>query len=71
MNKTTVYLPAELKRAVSRHASRRGISEAEVIRQAVADAVAAAEIPRPRGALFSSDVLMADDVDTHLEGFGQ
>lgn len=71
VNKTTVYLPAELKRAVSRHANRRGISEAEVIRQAVADAVATEEIPRPRGALFSSEVLMADDVDTHLEGFGQ
>lgn len=70
MEKTTVYFPAELKRAVSRYASRRGISEAEVIRQAVADAVAGDEIPRPRGALFSSDVLMADDVDAHLDGFG-
>ncbi len=49
----------------------RGISEAEVIRQAVADAVAGDEIPRPRSALFSSDVLMADDVDAHLAGFGQ
>ncbi|MQA16754.1 MAG: ribbon-helix-helix protein, CopG family [Pseudonocardiaceae bacterium] len=71
MNKTTVYLPVDLKHAVRRYASRRGISEAEVIRRAVADAVARDEIPRPRGGLFSSDVLMADDVDTHLEGFGQ
>ncbi len=71
VNKTTVYLPEDLKRAVSRYASRRGISEAEVIRQAVADAVAGDEIPRPRGVLFSSDVLMADDVDAHLGGFGQ
>lgn len=70
VEKTTVYFPAELKRAVSRYASRRGISEAEVIRQAVAEAVAGDEIPRPRGALFSSDVLMADDVDAHLDGFG-
>ena len=57
MEKTTVYFPAELKRAVSRYASRRGISEAD-------------DIPRPRSALFSSDVLMADDVDAHLDGFG-
>ncbi len=71
MNKTTVYLPTDLKRAVSRYASRRGISEAEVIRQAVADAVAGDEIPRPSGPLFSSDVLIADDVDAHLDGFGQ
>ncbi len=71
MNKTTVYLPADLKRAVTRYASRRGISEAEVIRQAVADAVAGDEVPRPRSALFSSEVLMADDVDAHLGGFGQ
>ncbi len=70
VEKTTVYFPAELKRAVSRYASRRGISEAEVIRQAVADAMADDEIPRPRSALFSSDVLMADDVDVHLDGFG-
>ncbi len=71
VNKTTIYLPADLKRAVSRYASWRGISEAEVIRQAVADAMAGDEIPRPRGALFLSDVLMADDVDAHLDGFGQ
>lgn len=70
MEKTTVYLPTELKRALSRYASRRGISEAEVIRKAVADAVAGDEIPRPHSALFSSDVLMADDVDAHLDGFG-
>ncbi|MBV8997243.1 MAG: antitoxin [Pseudonocardiales bacterium] len=70
MQKTTVYLPAELKRALSRYASRHGISEAEVIRLAVAAAVAGDELPRPRSALFSSDVLMADDVDEHLDGFG-
>ena len=69
MNKTTVYLPDELKRAVSASARRRSISEAEVIRQAIADAVAAENMP-PRRALFASDVLMADEVDTHLAGFG-
>lgn len=70
MNKTTVYLPDELKRAVTAAARRRSISEAEVIRQAVADAVADDEPPR-HGALFASDALMADDVDSHLTGFGE
>ncbi len=70
MNKTTVYLPDELKRAVTASARRRSISEAEVIRRAVADAVATEE-PPPRAALFASDVLMADDVDAHLAGFGE
>lgn len=68
--KTTVYLPDDLKRAVSRSARRQGVSEAEVIRRAVADAVEHEDRPAPKGALFSSDVLMAADVDANLEGFG-
>lgn len=70
MNKTTVYLPDDLKRAVTATARRRAISEAELIRQAIADAVGSEEPPR-RTALFSSDVLLADDLDAHLAGFGE
>ena len=70
VNKTTVYLPDELKRAVTASARRRDISEAEVIRQAIAEAVSEAELT-PRRALFTSDVLMADDVDANLTGFGE
>ncbi len=70
VKKTTVYLPDELKRAVTASARRRDISEAEVIRQAIAAAVAEAELT-PRRALFASDVLMADDVDANLTGFGE
>ena len=70
MQKTTVYLPDELKRAVAAAARRRSVSEAEVIRQAIADAVSG-DRPAEPGALFSSDVLMADDVDRHLHGFGE
>lgn len=69
VNKTTVYLPDELKRAIAAAARRRDISEAEVIRQAIADAVSNDALP-PRIALFASDVLMADDVEAHLPGFG-
>ncbi|HZI96524.1 MAG TPA: ribbon-helix-helix protein, CopG family [Actinomycetales bacterium] len=70
MNKTTVYLPDELKRAVKAAAHRGSVSEAEVIRRAIAAAVADEEAPA-RAALFSSEVLMAEDVDAQLAGFGE
>ena len=35
MDKTTIYLPTELRSAVKRAARRRGISEAEVIRDSI------------------------------------
>lgn len=70
VNKTTVYLPDELKRAVTASSRRRAISEAEVIRQAIADAVSNEELP-PRGPLFASAVLLADDVEAQLAGFGE
>lgn len=69
MNKTTVYLPDELKRAVTASARRRAISEAELIRLAIANTVDE-DVPQ-RGALFASEVLLADDVDSHLAGFGE
>lgn len=69
MTKTTVYLPDDLKTAVAAAARRRKISEAEVIRQAISEAVAMEDMPT-RGPVFSSDTVLADDVDTHLAGFG-
>ena len=71
MEKTTVYLPIELKTALKRVARKRGLSEAEVIRESIRRAVDADERPRPRGGLFSSDVHIADSVDEHLTGFGE
>lgn len=70
MQKTTVYLPDELKRAIKRVAGRRGISEAEVIRDALHSAVGG-DRPRPRGGLFSSGDPIARDADRHLVGFGE
>ncbi len=70
VNKTTVYLPDELKRAVTASSRRRAISEAEVIRQSIADAMSNEKLP-PRGPLFASDVLLADDIDAQLAGFGE
>lgn len=70
MSKTTLYLPDDLKRALTASARRRSLSEAEVIRQAIATAVAGEDVA-PRTGVFTSDVVMADDVETHLMGFGE
>lgn len=70
MNKTTLYLPDDLKRAVTAAARRRSVSEAEVIRQAIATVVGGEETPEPTP-VFTSDVLLAEDADTHLAGFGE
>jgi hypothetical protein len=69
MDKTTIYLPADLKSAVKRAARRRGISEAEVIRDSIRSAVGG-ERPRPRGGLFASGAPIAREADAHLAGFG-
>jgi predicted transcriptional regulator len=65
--KTTIYLPDALKAAVESEARRRGLSEAEVIRQAIADAV---HRPRPRPAIIDGDPF-AEQTEELLSGFGQ
>lgn len=71
MNKTTVYLPEDLKQALQRMAAVSGRSEAELIREAIATQVRAAGHPRPRGRLFESgDPSLAEHVDEALAGFG-
>jgi hypothetical protein len=70
MEKTTVYLTAELRTAVKRAARQRRVSEAEVIRESIRSAVAA-DRPRPRGGLFASGDPIARDADRHLGGFGE
>jgi plasmid stability protein len=69
MDKTTIYLPADLKSAVKRAARRRGISEAEVIRDSIRSAVGGERTP-PRGGLFASGAPIAREADAHLAGFG-
>lgn len=64
--KTTIYLPDDLKAAIERTAVRRGCSEAEVIRQAVAAAV---DRPEPIAGFLDGDAI-ADRVDELLDGFG-
>ena len=69
MDKTTVYLPVELKTSLRRVAKERGVSEAEVIRDAIRHVVSG-ERPRPRPGLFSGSEPIARNVDQHLGGFG-
>lgn len=68
MQKTTLYLPAELKRAVERQARARGVPEAQVIREAIAAAVVR---PAPRAGLIESREPIASRVDKLLVGFGE
>lgn len=70
MDKTTVYLPLELKAALRRLARERGVSEAEVIRESIRRAVAT-DRPRPRPGLFAGGAPLAREVDKHLRGFGE
>ena len=67
MQKTTVYLPDDLKAALAREAGRRGVPEAEVIRDAIAGAV---RRPSPKPGLFTADEPLAAHVDELLAGFG-
>jgi len=65
--KTTIYLPDDLKRGVEREARRRGESEAEVIRRAIAAAVVR---PRPRNGIIDAEPF-AGRVEEMLGGFGE
>lgn len=72
MIRTTVYIPDELKQALERTAAARGLSEAEVIRSALASATAES-YPAPRVPLFKSgEPTLAERVDDELAaGFGE
>jgi plasmid stability protein len=70
VEKTTVYLPDDLKQALRRSAARRGMSEAELIRQSIRETVGDAE-RRPNGGLFRSGQPIARCSEELLDGFGQ
>lgn len=72
MTKTTVYLPEDLKHALTRMAAASGRSEADLIREAIGSLARAAEQPVPRGALFASgDATLAEHAEEALAGFGE
>ena len=71
MNKTTVYLPDELKQSLRRLAGESGRSEAELIREAIATRIRSSDRPRPKGGLFASgDPSLAETAEEALTGFG-
>ena len=72
MQKTTVYIPSDVKSALGKLATARGLSEAEVIRQALRAVTAEIAPPRPRIPLFKSGKpRLAEQVDEALAGFGE
>jgi predicted DNA-binding protein len=72
MEKTTVYLPTELKRALERAAQLEGRSEAELIREGVAAIVEPHRVAEPVLPLFESGTGdLAARADEFLEGFGE
>ena len=71
MQKTTVYIPDDLKQALASVAAHRNMSEAELIREALRAHVLQMS-PRPRLPLFKSKKpQLAEHVDQALIGFGE
>ncbi|GEM_PF-1080013 len=60
----------DLKAAVKRVVAERGVSEAEIIREAIRVSVGRAR-PRPRGGRYSSAQPIARDAEEMLTGFGE
>ncbi|HEV8634652.1 MAG TPA: CopG family transcriptional regulator [Chloroflexota bacterium] len=72
MQKTTVYLPGELKAALERTARETGRSEAELIREGLRLALARYVPPAPTIPIYvSDDPSFAENVDEHMAGFGR
>ena len=72
MQKTTVYVPDDLERALAQTAASRGCSEAELIREALRAVTARTAPPRPRVPLFKSrKPRLAEHIDDALAGFGE
>jgi Ribbon-helix-helix protein, copG family len=72
MEKTTVYLTDEQKRALERAAKAEGRSEADLIREGVDTVTARHRVMEPTLPLFDSGTGdLASRVDELLEGFGE
>jgi len=72
IDKTTVYLPRRIKEALAAAARRRGVSEAELIREGIALVTATEAARRPRLPLFDSGKPgLAEHFDELLRGFGE
>ena len=70
MRRTTVYFPDDLKARLEAEATRRGVTEAQIVREAVDKET---RRHRPRGGIISGGELDARDIDSTdaLKGFGE
>jgi len=70
MRRTTVYFPDELKARLEAEAMKRGVTEAQIVREAVDKET---RRPRPRGGIISGGELDARDIDSTdaLKEFGE
>ena len=68
MQKTTVYLPDDLKAQLERTSAETGRSEAELIREGVRLALARHAPPPTIPIFVSDDPHFAEHVDEHLAG---
>ena len=70
MRRTTVYFPDDLKARLEAEATRRGVTEAQIVREAVDKET---RRPRPRGGIISGGEFDARDIDSTdaLKGFGE
>jgi hypothetical protein len=72
MQKTTIYLPSELKLWIERLAREQHRPQAELIRDALEEYALAHARPRPRlGVVASGQPELAERVDELLAGFGE
>lgn len=72
MEKTTVYLPEDLKGALRRAARSTGRSEADLIREGIGLVTGTHRIAEPKLPLFESGQPdLAERADEALEGFGR
>ncbi len=71
MEKTTVYVPTDLKQAMARAAAAEGLSQAAWMRNTLRQASSRAAPPAPRLPLIESGKpRLAEQIDQALEGFG-
>jgi hypothetical protein len=72
MEKTTVYLTTDQKRALARAARAEGRSEADLIREGIDAVTTRHRVAEPTVPLFESGIPdLAERVDELLDGFGE
>jgi hypothetical protein len=72
MEKTTVYLTSDQKRALARAAAAEGRSEADLIREGISSVTARHRLAEPTAPLFDSGTGdLAERADEFLDGFGE